>query len=130
MKHAKNPNVYRARMSGLRVNSFGLECVLGGEYSIEVYESRANPSQWDARPESRHTRHWTHYDPAELMKLISPFFATCLEPWHLVGKPTPQCPDACDRLPAALQTPWGRQPAAPEADSARLRGIPESGGVQ
>ncbi len=133
----KNPNVYRARFANLRVSAFGHDQVLACEMEMLVYQSRVSPPRWKARPEHRQwaTLHAGHAD--SVMEAISSYFERCIEPWHLVGLPAAGCPDATRELPARLLAPWGpaetpgaAPAAAPEADSARLAGMPAPGGVQ
>lgn len=81
MKH-RDTTIWTAQFTGLRLHAFGIPQTLNWATRIEIYQARANPELWRARPTFTHGRHnWESSTPEELMRIISADFEQCLVKW-------------------------------------------------
>jgi hypothetical protein len=83
MNH-KNLNTYRARFAKLHIHAFGKEQTLDSEFDVEIYQARANPELWLARPASQLTdSEWRASSAEALMTHIETYFEKCIMPWEI-----------------------------------------------
>ncbi|HLJ76896.1 MAG TPA: hypothetical protein VKT75_05760 [Acidobacteriaceae bacterium] len=79
----KDPTIYEARFSRLRLHAFGIPQILAYTETVQVYQARANPELWRARPVfNRGPHRWEAMTPIELMTIIENDWCDCLIPWH------------------------------------------------
>jgi hypothetical protein len=84
MNH-KDPTVYEARFSRLRMHAFGMAQILAYTETVQVYQARANPELWRARPVmARGSHKWEATSAEQLMTVIGNDWCDCLIPWHKV----------------------------------------------
>lgn len=88
----RNPAIWKARFSRMRMHAFGLEQVLDYETDVEIYQARVSPEVWRARPTFSHGRHYWEGNTAEdLMVKIRDDFEVVIRPWMMqpapIGKP-------------------------------------------
>lgn len=78
----RNPTIWTAQFSGLRLHAFGIEQTLHWATRIEVYQARAKPQLWRARPTFTHGKHnWEASSAEELMRVITKDFEECVVEW-------------------------------------------------
>lgn len=78
----RDQTTYRGRFSGLRLHAFGTAQILDYKADIEIYQARAQPELWRARPSfSRGPHKWETDSAAALMELIAGDFECCIQPW-------------------------------------------------
>lgn len=79
----KDPTVYEARFSRLRLHAFGIPQILAYTETVQVYQARANPELWRARPNFNRGPHkWEASSPQELMTIIENDWYDCIHPWR------------------------------------------------
>jgi len=82
MNH-KDPTIYEARFSRLRMHAFGMPQILAYTETVTVYQVRANPELWKARPVfARGSHKWEATTAEQLMTVIENDWCDCLIPWH------------------------------------------------
>lgn len=80
----KNLTTYRARFTGLKLNAFGFDQVVDFGDEIEVYQARANPELWKARPTFTRGGHtWEASSAEALMDIITRDFVGIVKPWRV-----------------------------------------------
>ena len=91
MKH-RDETIWTAQFSGLRLHAFGIPQTLHWATRVEIYQARANPELWRARPTFTHGQHnWEARTPEELRSIISADFEQCLVNWQEFPAPRSLC---------------------------------------
>ena len=81
MNH-RDRTTYLGRFANLKLDAFGIKQTLQYEADVEIYQARANPELWRARPTfSRHEHKWEASSADELMVIITRDFERVIKPW-------------------------------------------------
>lgn len=87
MNH-KNPTVWEARFSRLRMHAFGMAQILQYTETVQVFQAKANPELWRARPVfARGAHSWEATSAEQLMTVIENDWCDLLIPWHTITVP-------------------------------------------
>jgi hypothetical protein len=82
MKH-RNKTVYRAILSGLKGEAFGVPHTFQWIPEIEIYQARVSPELWRARPNFQRIGHTWEAGTAEaLMNMVTRDFVDVIKPWR------------------------------------------------
>lgn len=83
----RNPDVYRATLTQLKLDAFGIAQTIDYTGEVEIYQARVSPELWRARPMFKHGSHnWEASSAEALMKLITSDFAGVVRPWRLYAR--------------------------------------------
>jgi hypothetical protein len=78
----RNRTTYRAELSQLRLQAFGVDQIIELRQTIEIYQARVSPELWRARPSlSRGLHKWEAASADALMKIITDDFVELVDPW-------------------------------------------------
>jgi hypothetical protein len=78
----RNTKTYTAIFKNLKLEAFGIDQVIDYECLVEIYQARANPELWRARPTfSRNLHKWEARSAEDLQELIASDFEVKLRPW-------------------------------------------------
>lgn len=79
----RNQTLYRATLTRLRLNAFGIDQTIDYTGEVEIYQARVSPELWRARPMFRHGSHdWEASSAEGLMQLITGDFESIVKPWR------------------------------------------------
>lgn len=87
MNH-RNLTTYTATLANIKLDAFGIRQTLPYEGRVEIYQARANPELWRARPMFSKGQHkWEANSAVDLARLITADFERVIKPWKVYFHP-------------------------------------------
>jgi hypothetical protein len=78
----RNTNTFRATLSGLKGDAFGVATIFDWTPEIVIYQARISPELWRARPQMKRLGHtWESSSAEALMDIINSDFVRIVKPW-------------------------------------------------
>jgi len=100
----KNLTIYEGEFSGLRLHAFGIKQVLDYRCVIQIYQKRANPELWCARPVVRTGAHkWEATTAEQLMNVIENDWMYCVRMFAPTVIPLRSVSDLLKRKPPEIE---------------------------
>lgn len=79
----RNKTVYRATLSGLKGDAFGISHTFEWLATVELYQARVSPECWRSRPSFERQGHrWQAGSAERLMEIITRDFDRLVKPWR------------------------------------------------